>query len=181
MDRLKNIESLEDDVKQFFLLLQKLKNHFDKSFLSELERSLPFADLMFDRWERAKLAGFGEGTSVYDSCCIFGNVKVGINTWVGPFTVLDGSGNLEIGNNCSISAGVQIYTHDSIAWATSGGKSKYEYASTQIGNNCYIGPNTIISKGVVLGNNSIVGANSFVKNSFAEGSKIAGSPAKNIL
>jgi acetyltransferase-like isoleucine patch superfamily enzyme len=180
LDRKKQIENLPVDVKKFFILLQKLKNHFDKSFISELDRSLPFADLMFDRWERAKLAGFGEGTSVYDSCCIFGKVKVGINTWVGPFTVLDGSGGLEIGNNCSISAGVQIYSHDSVSWAISGGKEKYEYASTSIGNNCYIGPNTIITKGVTLHNNTIVGANSLVKNSFPQGSKIAGSPAKLI-
>ncbi|MDB5199009.1 MAG: hypothetical protein JWO92_972 [Chitinophagaceae bacterium] len=180
MDRKKQIENLPADVKEFYILLQKLKNHFDKNFIAELDRSLPFADLMFDRWERAKFLGFGEGTSVYDSCCIFGKVTVGINTWVGPFTVLDGSGGLQIGSNCSISAGVQIYSHDSVQWAISGGKEKYEYASTTIGNNCYIGPNTIIAKGVTLQDNIIVGANSLVKDSFPQGSKIAGSPAKII-
>ena len=177
MNRLKEIENSSEDIKELFFLLQKLKTKFDKSFLSELDRSLPFADEIFDRWERAKFLGFGEGTSVYDSCHIFGDVKVGSNTWVGPFTVLDGSGSLKIGNNCSISAGVQIYSHDSVSWAISGGKEKYEYASTHIGNNCYIGPNTIIAKGVILQDNTIVGANSFVKTSFPEGSKIAGSPA----
>ena len=180
MDRNKQIENLPEAEKEFFFLLQKLKDHFDKNFLSELDRSLPFADLMFDRWERAKLAGFGEGTSVYDSCCIFGKVKVGSNTWVGPFTVLDGSGGLKIGNNCSISAGVQIYSHDSVQWAVSGGKEKYEYAPTSVGDNCYIGPNAIITRGVTLGNNIIVGANSLVKDSFPQGSKIAGSPARLI-
>jgi acetyltransferase-like isoleucine patch superfamily enzyme len=180
LDRNKQIENLPADVKDLFALLQKLKKHFDDNFISELNRSLPFADLLFDRWERAKLAGFGEGTSVYDSCCIFGKVKVGVNTWIGPFTVLDGSGGLDIGDNCSISAGVQIYSHDSVQWAISGGKEKYEYDRTSIGSNCYIGPNTIITKGVTLGNNLIVGANSFVKNSFPEGSKIAGSPARLI-
>lgn len=180
MDRNKQIENLPADVKGLFLLLQKLKDHFDNSFRSELDRSLPFADLVFDRWERAKQAGFGEATSVYDSCCIFGKVKVGRNTWVGPYTVLDGSGGLEIGDNCSISAGVQIYSHDSVQWAISGGKEKYEYAPTTIGSNCYIGPNTIITKGVTLENNIIVGANSFVNDSFPQGSKIAGSPARLI-
>ncbi len=180
MDRNKQIENLPGDLKDFYLLFQKLKNHLDKSFLLELDRSLPFADLMFDRWERAKAAGFGEGTSVYDSCCIFGKVSVGINSWIGPFTVLDGSGGLSIGSNCSISAGVQIYSHDSVQWAISGGKEKYDYASTAIGNNCYIGPNTIITKGVILGDKVIVGANSLVKNSFPQGSRVAGSPAKII-
>lgn len=180
MDRKKQIENLSISEKELFLLLQKLKFHFDESFRSELGRSLPFADVMFDRWERAKHAGFGEGTSVYDSCCIFGKVNVGSNTWVGPFTVLDGSGGLIIGNNCSISAGVQIYSHDSVQWAISGGKEKYEFAPTNIGSNCYIGPNTIIAKGVTLLDNTIVGANSLVKDSFPQGCKIAGSPAKLI-
>lgn len=133
-----------------------------------------------DRWERAKYLGFGLNTSIYDSSLVLGKVKIGSNTWVGPFTVLDGSGGLKIGSNCSISSGVQIYSHDSVNWAISGGKSPYEYESTEIGNNCYIGPNTIITKGVKLGDGCIVGANSFVNKSFDRNSKIAGSPARLI-
>ena len=143
-----------------------------------LRSEASFADILFDRWERAKLLGFGEGTSIYDSCVILGDVKVGKNTWIGPNTVLDGSGELTIGNNCSISAGVQIYSHDSVKWAISGGVEKYEYCQTNIGNNCYIAPNVIIAKGVTLGDGCIVGANSFVNSSFNAGSKIAGNPAK---
>ena len=29
-------------------------------------RSLPFADGLFDRWERARRLGFGEGASIYE-------------------------------------------------------------------------------------------------------------------
>ncbi len=181
MNREKHIDDLNDkELKEFFILLNKLKNSFSNEFLKQYNRSLPFADLLFDRWERAKLLGFGEGTSVYDSCVVLGNVNVGKNTWIGPNTVLDGSGELEIGNNCSISAGVQIYSHDSVKWATSGGIEKYEYGKTKIGSNCYIAPNVIIAKGVVLGDGCIVGANSFVNSSFTGGSKLAGNPAKLI-
>ena len=48
-------------------------------------------------------------------------VTVGAGTWIGPNTLLDGTGGLSIGASCSISAGVQIYTHDSVMWALSGG------------------------------------------------------------
>jgi len=178
MDRNKSIQDTHPELKELFIIITKLKNHFDISFLKELNRSLPFADLLFDRWERAKMLGFGEGTSVYDSAHIFGNVKVGKNTWIGPFTILDGSGGLTIGDNCSISASAQIYSHDTLQWAVSGGKEKYEYAATNIGNNCYIAPGSIIAKGVSLPAGCIVGANSFVNKSFPAGSKIAGSPAK---
>ena len=143
-------------------------------------RVFPLNELVTDRWEKAKFLGFGKGTSIYDSAIVLGEVKVGNHTWIGANTVLDGSGGLEIGNNCSISIGVQIYSHDSVDWAISGGEKPYEYQKTIIGNNCYIGPNTIISKGIILGDGTIVGANSFVNKSFPKGSKIAGNPARII-
>lgn len=144
------------------------------------DRVLPINDLISNRWEKARYLKFGEGSSIYDLSYVFGDVRVGRNTWIDPFTILDGSGGLEIGDNCSISAGVQIYTHDTVKWAVSGGKEKYEYASSKIGNNCYIGPHTVISKGVIIGDNCIIGANSFVNKSFPAGSKVAGNPAKLI-
>ncbi|WP_417291667.1 acyltransferase [Corallibacter sp.] len=164
-------------------LFNKLKKifYFKRSEIkTNYNRVLPLNELLTDRWEKAKFLGFGEGSSVYDSAIILGDVKVGKNTWIGANTVLDGSGGLEIGDNCSISIGVQIYSHDSVAWATSGGKEPYIYQKTIIEDNCYIGPNTIIAKGVKIGEKSIVGANSFVNKSIPEGSKYAGNPAKKI-
>ena len=181
MDRKKVIDALSDDeLSQFYRIFQKLKNKLDDQFLIDFNRSLPFGDILFDRWERAKKLGFGKGTSIYDSSVVIGNVKVGQNTWIGPNTILDGSGGLEIGDNCSISAGVQIYSHDSVKWAVSGGKESYEYAETKIGSSCYLAPNVIIAKGVVLFDECIVGANSFVNQSFSSGSKLAGNPARLI-
>ena len=149
-------------------------------------RVLPFGDYLIDRWEKAKYLGFGSKTSIYDSSLVIGNVKVGKNTWIGPFTILDGSGNLKIGNNCSISAGVQIYTHDTLDRYLDKSKIKLiqrkssRKAKVTIGNDCYIGPNAIISKGVSIGDKCIVGANSFVNKSMPKNSKAWGIPAKLI-
>ena len=179
MDKLEWLQGKEwKEIRQLMLQMQQLQIRLDESFKKNLDRSLPFNELISDRWARAQRLGFGKGTSIYDSCVILGNVSVGENTWIGPFTILDGSGILSVGSNCSISAGVQIYTHDSVQWAVSGGKAEYEYAPTKIGDNCYIGPNCIIAKGIGIGNGCIIGANSFVNGSFPEGSKLAGTPAR---
>jgi acetyltransferase-like isoleucine patch superfamily enzyme len=167
-------------VAELYRQLELLKQSLEKTMRQQFNRSLPLNELLGDRWEKALALGFGQGSSVYDSCCIFGDVKVGSNTWIGPFTVLDGSGGLEIGSNCSISAGVQIYSHDSVEWATSGGTKPYIYAKTVIGDNCYLGPNVIIAKGVEIGDGCIIGANAMVNRSFPENSKIAGTPARLI-
>ena len=163
------------------VLLSQLKTLWKQRYTEvdkEHNRSLPFADYIVDRWEKAKLLGFGEGSSIYDSSLVLGNVKVGAKTWIGPFVVLDGTGGLEIGSHCSISAGAQIYSHDSVDWATSGGSEPYKYEQTKIGNNCYIGPNTIVSKGVSIGDGSIVGANSLVLDDMPPNSKAAGNPCR---
>lgn len=143
-------------------------------------RVLPFGDYVSDRWDKARALGFGDGTSVYDSCHVFGEVIVGQDTWIGPFTILDGTGGLRIGSNCSISAGVQIYSHDTVQWAKTGGQAPYEYAPTVIGNNCYIGPNTVVGKGVTIGSGAVVGANSLVLSDIPAGSTAHGNPARAV-
>lgn len=141
------------------------------------KRVLPFGDYVSDRWEKAAYLGFGKGSSIYDSSLVFENVIVGQNVWIGPNTILDGSGGLlQIGNNCHISAGVQIYTHDTVNIVVKNGELAQE--NTVIGNNCYIGPNTVISKGVTIGDYVTIGSNSFVNKDIPSNTKVFGTPAK---
>ncbi|MHA4875698.1 hypothetical protein, partial [Enterococcus faecium] len=51
---------------------------------------------------------------------IIGDPEIGEGTWIGAFTVIDGSGGLHIGAGCDISSGVQIYTHSSMRRCVSG-------------------------------------------------------------
>lgn len=141
-------------------------------------RDLPLEELLFDRWERAQHLGFGEGTSIYHNSYVFGDVRVGNNTWIGPFTILDGSGGLEIGSNCSISSGVQIYSHDTVMWALSEGKAEYERRPVRIGDCCYIGSQAVITKGVAIGNYTVIGALSLVNKDIPDNSIAMGAPAK---
>jgi len=176
---LQELEKIEiTNEKELLKDLYTIINILIKNKIKSFKRVLPLGDYLIDRWEKAELLGFGEGTSVYDNVVVIGDVKVGKNCWIGPNVILDGSGGLEIGDNCSISAGVQIYSHDSVKWAISGGKENYEYAKTTIGNNVYIGPNVIIQKGVKIGDKVIIGANSLVNKDVPSNSKAYGNPIK---
>jgi acetyltransferase-like isoleucine patch superfamily enzyme len=144
------------------------------------QRDLPFAELLFDRWERARNLGFGEDSNIYHGSYVYGDVKVGKNSWIGPGVVLDGSGGLVIGNYCSISAGVQIYTHDSVKWALSGGRAEYERAPVSIGDCCYIGSQTVIAKGVTIRDHAVIGACSFVNRDIPPYTVAFGIPCKPV-
>lgn len=149
------------------ILFDGKKNKFD--------RGLPLGELFVDRWEKAKALDFGEGTNIYDSSIVLGDVRVGKNCWIGPFTILDGSGGeLVIGNECNISAGVHIYTHDTVDRVIY--CKDISKANVSIGNYCYIGPNVVISKGVTIGDYVVIGANSFVNKDIPSRSKAFGTP-----
>jgi acetyltransferase-like isoleucine patch superfamily enzyme len=152
--------------------------HLTQRMRERWNRHVSVGDLLTDRWQTARDYGWGEETSCYDNVLVLGDVKVGAHTWIGPGCVLDGSGGLEIGDYCTIGAGSQIYSHDSVAWATSMGERPYERAPTRIGSGVFIGPNAIIAKGVTIGDRAVVGALSFVNRDVPAGAKVAGAPAR---
>ncbi len=162
-------------------LLRELYDRQDESLRSEFNRSLPFQDGLFDRWQRANRLGFGEGTSIYNSALVFGDVIVGKRTWIGPNVILDGSGGpLEIGDYCCISAGSQIYTHDTIRWSLSGGVAPKNVGAVKIEDRCYIGSQCVIVPNVVIGTQSVVAANAVVTKSVPERTVVGGTPAAQI-
>lgn len=145
---------------------------------SRWDRDLPFEELLSDRWERAARLGFGEGASIYASSYVYGTVHVGARTWIGPLTLLDGSGVLEIGENCSISAGVHIYTHDSVEWALTKGAQELRRSPVRIGDCCFVGSHSVIARGVTIGNHCVLGAHSFLDTDLEPFTFAAGAPAR---
>lgn len=89
---------------------------------------------------------------------------------------------LKIGEYCKITSGCIILTHD---YSRSVLRRKYgeiigEAGETIIGNNVFIGMNSIILMGSKIGNNTIIGAGSVVSGKYPDNVVIAGNPAKVI-
>lgn len=89
---------------------------------------------------------------------------------------------LKIGEYCKITAGVTILTHDysRSVLRRAYGEVVGEGKKTIIGNNVFIGMNSIILMGTHIGNNVIVGAGSVVSGYIPDNVVIAGNPAKII-
>ena len=159
-------------------LVEKLREEREKT---KGHSTLPSNELLSDPIEKASFLGFGEGSYVFDTCIIIGQVTAGKSVTIGPFTMLDGSGGgLTIGEGSEISVGTQIYTHDTLRHAITEGKEPTAYSPTSIGKHCYVGPHCVISKGVSLGDNCVVEASSLVSVSFPANTIIGGIPAKRI-
>jgi acetyltransferase-like isoleucine patch superfamily enzyme len=126
------------------------------------------------------------GKEYNDFCIISGNPKIGKDTWIGYFTLIDGSGGLKIGSHCSIASGVHIYTHDAVRWAVTGiekdheKRSHIDRAPVTIGNNVFIGANSVVLKGVKIGDNVIIGACTLVNKSIPSNSVVVGNPMRII-
>jgi acetyltransferase-like isoleucine patch superfamily enzyme len=175
-----NIFQGRSDLQDLFQKIKEINYLLSDQHYSKYKRLVSLPDLYSDRWERAKKYGFGENTNVYDNSLIIGDVKIGKECWIGPNTIIDGSGGLKIGNYCTISAGVQIYSHDSVNSTLSSKKAPIDRDSVSIGNNVYISPNVLITKGVSIGNNVVIGAFSLVNKDIDDNSIVFGQPIRLI-
>ena len=88
---------------------------------------------------------------------------------------------ISIGNDCYITAGVQFLTHDGGTLILRKDDPDLEWtAPISIGNDVYIGIQSIILPGVTIGNRCIIGAGSIVTKNVPDNSVVAGVPAKLI-
>lgn len=158
--------------------LHDLQAHLRADMRERWDRDLPLEELLSDRWDRARQLGFGEGTSIYASAVVMFDVRVGAGTWIGPWVLLDGRGGLEIGDTCSLSAGVQIYTHDTVEWALSGGHAEPAVAPVRVGSCTYLGARSTVLAGVTIGDHCVVGAHSLVNRDVEPWTVAFGTPAR---
>lgn len=112
---------------------------------------------------------------------IIGDPRIGPGTWIGAFTVIDGSGGLTIGAGCDISCGAHIYTHSSIRRCVSGREyPAVERRATRIGDRVFIGANAVVNMGVSIGDEAVVAAGAVVTRDVPDRTVVAGVPARPV-
>jgi acetyltransferase-like isoleucine patch superfamily enzyme len=110
---------------------------------------------------------------------VVGEPEVGEGTWIGAFTVIDGSGGLTIGAGCDISTGAQIYTHSSVRRCVSARSfPAVERAPVRIGDHVFVGAGAIVNMGVTIGDHSVVAAGAVVTRDVPAYTVVSGVPAR---
>lgn len=162
-------ESVMEEQKVSRRVLQEL-NTVDRSDFDEISRLVK------------ELLGKSEGAFINPPFyCDYGfHIEVGKNFFANyNCTILDVA-TVKIGDNCQMAPNVAIYTAGHPVHPVSR-NSAYEYGiPVEIGDNVWIGGNTVILPGVHIGSNSIIGAGSVVTKDIPEWSIAAGNPCKVI-
>jgi maltose O-acetyltransferase len=108
-----------------------------------------------------------------------GGLKLGENVYIGRGTHLDAGflWLIRIGDDTTISAGVEVLAHDAST------KMHLGYTIVRpvsIGSRVFVGLGAVILPGVTIGDGAIVGAGSVVRKDVAPGTVVAGNPAREI-
>jgi acetyltransferase-like isoleucine patch superfamily enzyme len=98
-----------------------------------------------------------------------GKLFLGNNIFFNSFSSINCQNEIIIGNDCLIGEGVRFYDHDHVFSLDKvlTRKSGFKAGSIKIGDNVWIGSNSIILKGVAIGANSVIAAGSIIHKDIA--------------
>lgn len=112
--------------------------------------------------------------------CDYGyNIHSGENVYFNVNCVVLDCSKVTIGSNVFFGPGVQIYTATHPLDAVERRTTESSIPIT-IGNDCWIGGNTVICAGITIGNGCTIGAGSVVTKNIPDNSLAVGNPAKVI-
>ena len=112
--------------------------------------------------------------------CDYGyNIICGDNVYFNVNCVILDSAKVTIGSNVFFAPNVQIYTANHPLEAELR-KTLENALPISIGNDCWIGGNTVILPGIKIGNGCVIGAGSVVTKDIPDNSLAVGNPAKVI-
>lgn len=109
-------------------------------------------------------------------------IMIGNRTAIGANSFLNGVGGIEIGEDCLLGPSVKIFSgnHEKPTTDSRSIEKRDIPSKIVIGDNVWIGANTLILAGVEIGSNSVIGAGSVVNKNVPTNGTVAGVPIKNI-
>ena len=114
-------------------------------------------------------------------CWIRGEPVIGEGTWIGAFTLIDGTGGLRIGRGCDISCGAQILSHSTIRRClTERRYDEIDMRQTVLEDAVFVGTNAVVLMGCRIGHHSLIAAGAVVleDTTVPPYSLVAGVPAR---
>lgn len=162
-------ESVMEEQKVCRRILQRL-NTVDRSDFDEIGKIVK------------ELLGKSDGAFINPPFyCDYGfHIEVGKNFFANYNCTIIDVAKVKIGDNCQMAPNVAIYTAGHPLHPVSR-NSMYEYGiSVTIGDNVWIGGNTVIMPGVHIGSNTVIGAGSVVTKDIPDWVVAVGNPCRVI-
>ncbi len=162
-------ESVMEEQKVCRRILQRL-NTVDRSDFDEIGKIVK------------ELLGESDGAFINPPFyCDYGShIEVGKNFFANYNCTIIDVAKVKIGDNCQMAPNVAIYTAGHPLHPVSR-NSMYEYGiSVTIGDNVWIGGNTVIMPGVHIGSNTVIGAGSVVTKDIPDWVVAVGNPCRVI-
>lgn len=135
---------------------------------------------------KARMKFCGKNVKIDATCSILapGNLEIGENTSISSYTTIYSRYGVKIGKNCLISSNCGISSYNHIVESLNRPAdihldAKYS-KDILIGDNVWIGMNCCILPGIRIGNNSVIGSGSVVTKNVPENEIWVGNPARHL-
>ncbi len=122
----------------------------------------------------------GEGTKVVGPIYCTGKLKIGKNCWIGKSLMINGNGEVTIGDNCDIAPEVAFQTGGHLIGDSSRRAGKGIISNITVGDGCWIGTRATIINNTKIGNSCVVASCACVTKDIGDNLLVGGVPAKII-